>query len=204
MEVKFSKFVSFLFQPLLMPTLGFIILLQMPVYFAVVIPASAKWMLMGIVFFTTFVLPAAFIFFMIRRGMIGSLYIDSREERTVPYIITIVFFILTYYLLKRLQLSHIYAFFMLNAILRVISVLLINMFWKISSHMAAIGALTGMTIGLSHFLGILFLGLILAALVLSGIVGFARLKLDAHTPAQVYGGFFLGSGLTTFLFVLFL
>ena len=204
MEVKFSKFISFIFQPLLMPTLGFIILLQMPVYFAVVIPASAKWMLMGIVFFTTFMLPAAFIFFMIKRGMIGSLYIDSREERTVPYIITIVFFILAYYLLKRLQLSPIYAFFMLNAILLVISVLLVNMFWKISSHMAAIGALTGMAIGLSHFLGILFLGLVMGALVLSGLVGYARLRLNAHTPAQVYGGFLLGACLVAFLFVVFL
>jgi hypothetical protein len=203
MEIKLSKFVSFIFQPLLMPTLGFIILLQMPVYFAVVIPAQAKWMLMGIVFFTTFFLPAAFIFFMIKRGMIGSLYIDAREERTVPYLITIVFFVLTYYLLRRLQLSNIFSFFMIGAVLLVISVLLINMFWKISSHMAAIGALTGMAIGLSYFLGILFLGLILAATLLSGILGYARLRLNAHTPAQVYGGFLLGAVLVTVLFVLF-
>ena len=158
---------------------------------------------MGIVFFTTFFLPAAFIFFMIKKGLIGSLYIDAREERTVPYIVTIVFFILTYYLLKQLQLSSIYSFFMIGATLLVISVLLINMFWKISSHMAAIGALTGMVIGLSWFLGMLFLGLIITALVLSGIVGYARLRLNAHTPAQVYGGFLLGAVLVSLLFVVF-
>jgi hypothetical protein len=160
-------------------------------------------MLMGIVFFTTFFLPAAFIFFMIKRGMIGSLYIDAREERTVPYVITIVFFILTYYLLRRIQLSQVYSLFMIGAALLVISVFVINLFWKISSHMAAIGALTGMTIGLSYFLGMIFLNIIIVAMVLSGVVGYARLRLNAHTPAQVYGGFLLGSILVTILFVLF-
>jgi hypothetical protein len=203
MEVKLSKLISFIFQPLLMPTLGFSILLQMPVYFAVVIPAEAKWMLIGIVFFTTFFLPAAFIFYMIKRGMIGSLYIDAKEERTVPYIITIVFFVLTYYLLRNEQLSQVYSLFMMGAILLVISILVINLFWKISSHMAAIGALTGMTIGLSYYLGMIFLYLIMAAMVISGVVGYARLRLNAHTPAQVYAGFMLGMILVAGLFVLF-
>jgi hypothetical protein len=203
MEVKLSKLLSFIFQPLLMPTLGFIVLLQMPVYFAVVLPPEAKWRLLGIVFFTTFFLPAAFILFMIKRGMIGSLYIDAREERTVPYIITIVFFILTYYLLRRLQLSQVYSLFMIGATMLVISVLIINLFWKISSHMAAIGALTGMTIGLSYFLGMTFLYLISAAMVISGVLGYARLKLNAHTPAQVYGGFLLGIILIASLFIIF-
>jgi hypothetical protein len=204
MEVKISKLVSFIFQPLLMPTLAFFILLQLPVYFAVVIPISAKWMLMGIIFFTTFFLPAAFIFFMIKRGMIGSLYIDSREERTVPYIITTVFYILAYYLLKRLQLSPVYSFFMIGGILLVLSILFINFIWKISSHMAAVGALTGMVIGLSNFLGTLFMNLIITGLLLSGVVGYARLRLQAHTPAQVYAGFALGLGLVACLFIFYL
>lgn len=203
MEVKFSKLISFVFQPLLMPTLAFFVLLQMPVYFAVVIPAAAKGMLIGIIFFTTFFLPAAFIFFMIKRGMIGSLYIDARKERTLPYLITIVFFILAWYLLRRIQLSPVYSWLMIGAILLVFSVLIVNLFWKISSHMAAIGALTGLSIGLSYFLGMLFLNLIITSLLVSGFIGYARLRLNAHTPAQVYAGYLLGAGLVTLLFVVF-
>jgi membrane-associated phospholipid phosphatase len=40
-------------------------------------------------------------------------------------------------------------------------------------------------------------------LVVSGIVGYARLRLNAHSPAQVYAGFLLGAVLVTLLFVLF-
>ncbi|MDD5509184.1 MAG: hypothetical protein PHD25_12805 [Bacteroidales bacterium] len=203
MESRISKFISFAFQPLLMPTLAMLILLQMPVYFAVVIPSAAKWMLLGIIFFTTFFLPASIIFLMARRGMIHSLYIEAREERTVPYVITAIFFMVAFYLLRSLQLSPVYANFMMGAIILVIAVLLINLFWKISSHMAAVGALTGMCMGLSGFLGMLYLNLIIAGLVLSGIVGYARLRLNAHTPAQVYAGFALGLILIGILFMFF-
>jgi hypothetical protein len=203
MEPRFSKTISFIFQPLLMPTLAMSILLQMPVYFAVVIPAQAKWMLLGIIFFTTFFLPASLIFLMARRGMIHSLYIEARQERTVPYMITAVFFLLAFYLLRSLQLSPIYANFIMGAIMLVISVMIINLFWKISSHMAAVGALTGMCLGLSGFLGMLYLNLIIAGVIISGVVGYARLRLNAHTPAQVYAGFGLGIMLIGLLFMFF-
>jgi membrane-associated phospholipid phosphatase len=34
--------------------------------------------------------------------------------------------------------------------------------------------------------------LLVASLLLSGLVGVARLQLNAHTPAQVYSGFLFG------------
>ena len=185
-----------------MPTLAFIIMLQMPVYFAVVIPANARWMLVGVVFFTTFFLPATFILFMFRKGMISSLYIESREERAIPYSVTIVFFILAYYLLKEIHLSPVYSYFIVGAIILAIAVLLINFFWKVSSHMVAVGALTGLVIGLSYYLGMLFLNLIVATILLSGVVGYVRLRLSAHTPAQVYFGFLLGALLEASLFII--
>jgi membrane-associated phospholipid phosphatase len=67
--------------------------------------------------------------------------------------------------------------------------------------MAAVGALTGMAIGLSHYVGILFLNLVIVTLLISGVVGYARLRLNAHTPAQVYGGFALGFISVSALFV---
>jgi len=45
------------------------------------------------------------------------------------------------------------------------------------------------------------LGLIAVTILVSGLIGFARLKLQAHTPAQIYAGFILGFFT---IFVLFL
>jgi membrane-associated phospholipid phosphatase len=60
-----------------------------------------------------------------------------------------------------------------------------------------------MMIGLSYFLETYYFGLIALSLVISGLVGFARLKLGAHTPAQVYAGFGLGMFTILSLFLIY-
>ena len=124
--------------------------------------------------------------------MVSTTYLSKREDRTMPYIVSIIFFYLTYYVLKRLQISPVYYYFMIGATLLNIIVMGINFFWKISSHMASIGALAGMMVGLSYFLGTFYFFLIAISILMSGITAFARLKLQAHTPAQIYTGFVLG------------
>jgi membrane-associated phospholipid phosphatase len=192
MEKRIAQALSVLFYPLFVPVYAFAILLTMPAYFSALMPESAKWMVIGLVFLTTCVLPTLFIIMMIKTGMVSTTYLSNKEDRTLPYIVSIIFFYLTYYVLKRLQISPVYYYFMIGATLLNILVMGINFFWKISSHMAAIGALAGMMLGLSYFLGAFYFGLIALSLIMSGLTGFARLKLQAHTPAQIYSGFLLG------------
>ncbi len=202
MESRAARIISALLHPLLIPTYIFILLLNLPVYFSIVLPVNAKLMIIGTVLITTGFIPAVFIFFMLKKGLVTSIYMNDREERTFPYVIAVIFFYLTYYLLKRLQLSPVYHYFMAGATFLVIMTLLINIFWKISSHMVAMGAATGMIIGLSLYLGVYFSLLIYAMILLSGLVGFARLRLDSHTQAQVYTGYALGLITVMILFVI--
>ena len=192
MEKQIARVLSVVFYPLFIPTYAFAILLTMPAYFSALMPAQAKWMVLGLVFMTTCILPTLFFIVMIKSGMVSTTYLSKREDRTLPYIVSIIFFYLTYYLLKRLQISPVYYYFMIGATLLNILVMGINFFWKISSHMASIGALAGMMVGLSYFLGSFYFSLIALSILMSGLTGFARLKLQAHTPAQIYSGFALG------------
>lgn len=192
MEKRIAQVISVVFYPLFVPTYAFAILLTMPAYFSALMPSQAKWMVIGLVFFTTCVLPTLFIIAMIKSGIVSTTYLTKREDRTMPYIISIIFFYLTYYLLKGLQISPVYYYFVIGATLLNIFVMGINFFWKISSHMASIGALAGMMVGLSYFLGTFYFGLIALSILMAGITAFARLKLEAHTPAQIYSGFLLG------------
>ena len=58
--------------------------------------------------------------------------------------------------------------------------------------MIGIGGIVGAILGLSFRL-MIDLSLIISLLILcAGAVGYARLSLEAHNPAQVYAGFFLG------------
>jgi hypothetical protein len=192
MEKRIAQLISVVFYPLFVPTYAFAILLTMPAYFSALMPSQAKWLVLGLVFFTTCVLPTLFIIIMIKSGIVSTTYLSKREDRTMPYIVSIIFFYLTFYVLKRLQISPVYYYFIIGATLLNILVMGINFFWKISSHMASIGALAGMMLGLSYFLGTFYFGLIALSILMAGITGFARLKLQAHTPAQIYTGFILG------------
>ncbi len=84
----------------------------------------------------------------------------------------------------------------------VILVLVINLFWKISSHTTAIGALLGTIIGTSYFLEMYLINWILLITLISGLVGFARLKENAHSPLQVYAGFIVGFTVMCLLFLI--
>jgi membrane-associated phospholipid phosphatase len=192
MEKKIAQVISVVFYPLFVPTYAFAILLTMPAYFSALMVPQAKWLVMGLVFITTCILPTLSIFVMIKSGIVTTTYLSKREDRTLPYIVSIIFFYITYYMLKKLQISPVYYYFVIGATLLNIIVMGINLFWKISSHMASVGALAGMIVGLSYFLGTNYFMLIALCILASGITAFARLKLEAHTPSQIYTGFALG------------
>jgi hypothetical protein len=194
MESRLAKTISYIFHPLLIPTYAYIILLHLKVYFSMIIPSPQKWLIISLIFITTFLFPTIISLFMVRRGLARSMEMHGREERTFPYMITVIFFYLTFYLLRQIQISPVFYYFMAGATLLVILVLVINLFWKISGHMISIGSMAGAIIGLSLLLSINLVPLIIAVILVSGIIAYARLRLNAHQPAQVYAGFFLGLG----------
>lgn len=201
METKIAKILSLVFFPLLIPTYTLLIIFNMNVYFSMIIPQLAKLQILGMVFLITFIFPLFMMILFQRIGIIKSLYMKTKEERTLPYLMTIIFYYLTSYLLKQLQISPIFYYFILGATFLIIITLIINFFWKISIHMIGIGGMLGTLIGLS-FLWMIDIPFLIILLVLcSGITGYARLKLNAHNPAQIYSGFLLGTSFMLFLFL---
>ena len=59
--------------------------------------------------------------------------------------------------------------------------------------MVALGGLFGTFVGFTLALHLELLFLLTTIIIVSGFVGFARLKLKAHSEGQVYGGFALGA-----------
>lgn len=192
MEDKIAKFFTAIFHPLLIPTYSFIILLHQQFYFARIIPSQTRWILIGVIFFSTFLVPTIMTILMRKMGLVQSYNMDKREERTFPYVITVIFFYLAYYLMKKVGVSSFLQLFMAGAMLLVIITLIINVFWKISSHMVGMGGVTGALIALSYMLYIDLTWWIVAMLLVSGMVAYSRLFLQAHSAAQVYSGFLVG------------
>lgn len=200
-ETGAARIISAILHPMMLSTYTIVILFNLPAYFSFGIPMKAKWMIGIFVLIITGLLPLLMTFIMTKIGIIRSILMQEREERIWPFVVTAMFYYLAYYLLNRLELSPVYTLFMLGAFISVVAGLMISFFWKISAHMIGMGGMVGAFTGLSITLMIDASLLIVLLILLSGFTGFARLKLTAHSPAQVMAGFLTGFGI---LFLIFL
>ena len=70
--------------------------------------------------------------------------------------------------------------------------LLVNLRWKMSAHLSAMGGLlAGIFVVALHYVINPYM-LVIGALFASAMVGSSRVILDAHTPEQTLAGFFNG------------
>lgn len=160
----------------------------------VTFPADKRWVIMAVIFFTTFVIPAIGTYFMFRNGLISNMKIENRTERNLPFFFTSVCYAVTTYMLYReTYIDRLLVYIMCLVTLSVFLTFLFSFFYKISAHSIGIGGVLGILLLLqAAFPDMYLLYLVLAFVIISGLVMSARLALDAHTPEEVYSGFMLG------------
>ncbi len=201
-NVNFSRGISYLFHPLLMPVYIISILLNTPALFSFGIPLHLKLLLAGVTLLTTLLFPLAITILLLRTKIISTVFMEKREERVYPILAVAVFYYVTYYLLKGILVSTIFSYYMLGATLLAICSLVINFYSKISLHMIGMGSLVGLFVGLTLNFGLDFHLQVITGILLSGLVGYARLKSNAHRPAEIYSGFAMGALVISFLVIL--
>jgi hypothetical protein len=192
MKDKIARIISIIFHPLFIPGYFTMIMLTKNSYISMLIPIQAKWIIFGIIFITTGVLPSVFIFFLLRKGIISSPEMQKREERIFPFIISGIFYYLAYEMICRLQVPVFFDLFLMGATYLIILALFINFFWKISLHLIGMGGLSGALVSVSITEGIDLPTIVLPVILFSGLTGYARLKLNSHDPPQVYTGYLAG------------
>lgn len=203
METKIAKIISVIVHPMFILTWAMLIMLNLDAYFVMILPDKLRWTIILLVFGNTALLPAILIWIMAKRNIISSLQMPLKEERTYPYMIFSIFYASTFFLLRNIGLPQLYYMFIAGGLVSIIIATVINFFWKISIHMIGIGGLTGGFLALSFKSLIDEPLLIIILLLISGLVGFARLQSNSHSPAQVYIGYFLGFITVGSMFIFF-
>ncbi len=191
-EEKFAQLISHLFHPLLMPTYGFMIIFFTKNYISTFTTVRLKILILVVTFIFTFLLPTINAFVLLKMGRIKSLGMESNEERVIPYSSAALYYFSLYYLFYNAEFPNIFKILILGASVSIVLSLLINFKWKISAHTIGIGGIAGAALGIIYRLHIDLHFILMLVILVSGLVGYARLKLNAHTPAQVYTGFLLG------------
>jgi hypothetical protein len=186
-----SKTASILFHPLILPALSILVLFNSGSYIDF-LPYQAKKIILLIVIVSTFILPLTFVPFYIFQNIIKSIQMENHKERLIPFFISFCLYLFCYYLLHRIGTPFIINKLILAGATSILVLFLLSINWKISAHMVGIGGFTGALIALSLLLKVNMQYYIIASVLVSGIIGYARLSLQAHSPKQIYIGWFTG------------
>lgn len=186
-----------------MPTLGFYVILDSSLYLSSSINPLTTKITYATIFVFTCVLPLMNVWFLVNKGYAKDIYLRTRKERKLPYLFSVIYYMILYYFLKPINLPPAIYLLVLGTALASIITLLINLKWKISAHMVGIGGVLGAVLGISERFMQNLNGTVIILVLIAGIIGYARLKLDAHTPSQVYAGLTVGLGSLLLMMITF-
>ncbi|MFN8310663.1 MAG: hypothetical protein U0T73_11940 [Chitinophagales bacterium] len=197
MTERFAKIISYIFHPLFGCTYaGIFLVLANPHLFAFS-SRNDRILWIAMVFLLTCIFPIFWVFLMKQLELIDSLKLEDRKQRIIPYVATATFYLWAFMLFKPTAHPNIFSnsymsHMLLGAALAVFIGFFVNIFSKISLHTMAAGsfmALLLLMLGLSDYdLKLLFMAVIL----LSGLIGTARLILNAHSQGEVMWGYAAG------------
>jgi hypothetical protein len=191
-NIKLSQLLSYLLHPLIIPTLAISALMLRPDLYSIVLPTWLKLWFIAIVFVFTLFIPAAGVLLLFKLNKVYSIELHQRTERTVPLLIASASYMALLFFMKQPNIPPVFLYIVYSATFALLAGLLINMVYKISLHTLGWSALATTLIIISLRMGVSLLLLIIIAVILSGFVGYARLKENAHNPAQVYLGYIAG------------
>ena len=194
-----AKIIAIIFHPLLMPVYCMVIIFSAPTLFGY-LPFNVKKLLIMILLVNNVFLPLSMLPFFIQKKIISSWTITERTERNIPLIITTILYGATSFIILRFPIPVFLKTFIFAALFLSVVVTIVNFWWKISLHSVGAGALIGLVLILSIKMLTPLEWYLISAIIAGGFVLSSRLKLNIHTPLQVWTGLFTGFfGLTGFM-----
>ena len=187
----FARIISIILQPIFIPLYGVILLTEFDsILFN--LPISAKSLIWLIVFLSTGIFPAIIIGIGMKYGGITDSFISNRKQRPIPFFLTFLGYILGALWLHRIGLNSFYVAPIIGAAASILIILPINHFWKISAHLSGMGGLCGGIFTFAIIYGTTPIMPLVCLILLSGILGWSRMELKAHTLGQVCCGWLNG------------
>lgn len=145
------------------------------------------------VFVSTYFIPLLVLILLKALNQIQSYQVKTIKERKLPMALMIVlFYVLGNSLFNIAQIRDIGLLFYATSFGLIAVYILFIFKLKTSLHLLSMGISIGFFLLMSWSYGISLLPLILILILLSGLLASARLYLKAHTPREVYLGFFIG------------
>ena len=186
---KLAQFISAIFHPILLPTWMFLTFIISGICKVSFINIE---ICLTVILGTTFILPISFLLILKKFKVIESFTMEKREDRFIPIFAVVIFLFATSRFFNGINALALYNFYLICNLILCVVVFWINFWWKISMHGIGWGAFSAMLFILATISSKIFLPYLIISLILSGVIGSARLYLKSHSNSQVYAGFAVG------------
>ena len=186
-----ARVVSMVFTPFYLPSAGLLALFIFS--YMSLMPLFYKTLVMLTVYLFTILLPTLLIHAYRNYQGWSRWQLGKRESRMVPYIIAIICYTLCYFVMSYFHVPQFMANILVAALLIQVVCAVVNVWWKISTHTAAIGGFEGALVAFSILFAFNPLWWFCVILVFAGTVGTSRMILRQHSLSQVVAGFMSGT-----------
>ena len=185
-----ARVISMVFTPFYLPMVGLMALFFLS--YLSLMPLAYKLQVLTLVYFFTILLPTVLIHLYRKYNGWNLIELGHKERRMVPYVISILCYFFCVYLMEILHIPHFMGTIVSAALAIQIVCALINVWWKISTHTAAIGGVAGALFVFGELFGFNPVWWLCLVLILAGVLGTSRMILRQHSLLQVVMGFLVG------------
>ncbi|NSL89535.1 hypothetical protein [Chitinophaga solisilvae] len=192
-----AQVISYITHPLFIPTLlTFLVLQSIPEYMVAFRPVSKRFPY-DILYFRVIIIslffPLLSVLLAKSLGFISSIYMKTQRDRIIPYVAIIIYYFWAFYtFLQEGRAPRFYSAFFLGSFIAIVISFVTNNFWKTSMHSVGWGGVIGFLLSLMWGMHMNVSVPLVITFLVAGLVATARLVLQAHTPAEIYLGFFIG------------
>lgn len=188
--IQTARVVSTIFTPFSIPFLAFLILLL--VSYLRMLPLTYKLIILGIVYTFTILTPSLAIFLYCKLNKLNTRDLTLRHHRYLPFLFTILSYTCCLVLMRKINIPWYMTGIIFAALFMQVICIIVNLKWKLSEHMAGAGAIIGGLLAFSSLFGYNPIWWLCLFILVTGMLGSARMILGHHTLSEVFGGFAVG------------
>ena len=185
-----ARIISMIFTPFYLPLIGIALLFTFS--YMNMLPLGYKMLVVAIVYLLTIFFPTLLIYLYRRFRGWTLAELGQKRRRIVAYAISMACYLSCIWLMYNYHIYHFIIIIVIAALLIQAVSLVVNIWWKISTHTAAIGGVAGALMAFAELFRFNPVWWLCVVILLSGILGTARIILRQHSLGQVVAGFFVG------------
>lgn len=186
-----ARAISLVFRPVYFPLVGFILLFEFT--YLSLLSLSYKLTILSIVAVFTIILPRLGVYIYRRLNGWRTHHLRHRERRYVPYLLTISCYLACLNVMSSFYVPQWMGGIIVGALATQIICSLINLRYKVSSHCAGAGGACGVLAAYSILFQFNAVWWLMLLILMSGMVGTARMLLRQHTLGEVVTGSVVGA-----------